>query len=52
MVGDDFQLPSIDKGMLHMFDTYGNKTICEMNGERFFTEFALNTMSSRSTDEY
>ena len=40
MVGDDFQLPSIDKGMLRMFDRYGKKTICEMNGERIFAEFA------------
>ena len=48
MVGDDFQIPSIGTGMLHMFDTYGNKTICEMNGERIFTEFALNTMEGTS----
>ncbi len=49
MVGDDFQLPSIDKGMLHIFDTYGNKTVCEMNGERIFSEFALNTMELQGT---
>jgi hypothetical protein len=34
-----------------MFDTYGNKTICEMNGERTFTEFALNTMELQGTQQ-
>jgi hypothetical protein len=30
MVGDDFQLPSVEKGMIHTFDKYSNKAICEM----------------------
>jgi GTPase SAR1 family protein len=49
MVGDDFQLPSVDKGMLHIFDKYANKTICEMTGERLFAEFAMNTMKLEGT---
>jgi GTPase SAR1 family protein len=49
MVGDDFQLPSIDKGMIHIFDNYSPKTICENAGEKLFAEFAVNVMELKDT---
>jgi hypothetical protein len=49
MVGDDFQLPSVEKGMLHIFDKYSNKTVCEMTGERLFAECAQNVMELKGT---
>jgi hypothetical protein len=51
MVGDDFQLPSVEKGMLHIFDKYSNKTICEMTGERLFAECAQNVMELKGTKQ-
>ena len=49
MVGDDFQLPSIEKGMIHIFDNCSQKTICENAGEKLFAEFAVNVMELRDT---
>jgi hypothetical protein len=49
MVGDDFQLPSIEKGMIHIFDKYSRKTVCEMVGEKLFAEFADNVMELKDT---
>ena len=44
MVGDDFQLPSVDPGSIHLFDKSISKSDCTIAGEDIFIEFASNVM--------
>ena len=49
MVGDDFQLPSVDPGAIHVYDHSTSKSDCTIAGEEIFLEFALNVMSLEGT---
>jgi hypothetical protein len=44
LVGDDYQLPSIDSGAIHIFDSGLKKTFATIAGESIFAEFAQNVM--------
>jgi GTPase SAR1 family protein len=44
LVGDDYQLPSIDCGAIHIFDSSLKKSFVTIAGESIFSEFAQNVM--------
>jgi ATP-dependent exoDNAse (exonuclease V) alpha subunit len=44
LVGDDYQLPSIDYGAIHIFDSSVKKSFITIAGESIFSEFAENVM--------
>jgi GTPase SAR1 family protein len=44
LVGDDYQLPSIDCGAIHIFDSSLKKNFVTIAGEYIFSEFAQNVM--------
>jgi hypothetical protein len=44
LVGDDYQLPSIDIGAIHIFDSSTKKCFITVAGESIFLEFAENAM--------
>ncbi len=44
LVGDDYQLPSIDFGAIHIFDSSKRKDFITVAGESIFSEFAQNVM--------
>jgi hypothetical protein len=43
-VGDDYQLPSIDFGAIHIFYSTSKQSFITVAGESFFLEFAENVM--------
>ncbi len=44
LVGDDYQLPSVDFGAIHIFDSSTKKSFITAAGESIFSEFAENVM--------
>jgi hypothetical protein len=44
LVGDDYQLPSVDSGAIHIFDSSTKKSSITVAGESIFSEFAENVM--------
>jgi hypothetical protein len=44
LVGDDYQLPSVDFGAIHIFDSPTKKSFITVAGESIFSEFAENVM--------
>jgi hypothetical protein len=44
LVGDDYQLPSIDFGVIHIFDSSSKKSFITVAGEPILLEFAENVM--------